>query len=67
MQKGLSGESNSGPLVPETRIIPLDHRASQHSSKKLDMKDSFISRFGIVNEYYPTALPFFTLDSFHFL
>ena len=25
---GLRGESNSGPLAPEARIIPLDHKAS---------------------------------------
>ena len=24
---GLRGESNSGPLAPEARIIPLDHKA----------------------------------------
>lgn len=26
-KNGLRGESNSGPLAPEARIIPLDHKA----------------------------------------
>ena len=27
-KKGPSGESNSGPLAPKARIIPLDHKAA---------------------------------------
>ena len=30
-KNGPRGESNSGPLAPEARIIPLDHEAAHNS------------------------------------
>ena len=38
-KEGLDRDLNPGPLAPEARIIPLDHRAD------IDMRDSELNRY----------------------
>ena len=42
-KRGPTRESNSGPLVPETRIIPLDHGAAIKLGKPSLFEDYVIS------------------------
>ena len=38
-KKGPSGESNSGPLAPKARIIPLDHKATENVAHMVPIRN----------------------------